>query len=102
MGKNPGKDLEEGKLTLPMIAALKRATVDEKTKVKAMISAGVVTNEDLEWVREFLNRRNGISETLLKSREYLSNAVECLAMFPDSYEKRALIRLSDKILHRTY
>ncbi|MDR3603246.1 MAG: polyprenyl synthetase family protein [Syntrophaceae bacterium] len=102
MGKNPGKDLEEGKLTLPMIAALKRATEDEKTKVKAMISAGVVTNEDLEWVREFLNRRNGISETLLKSREYLSNAVECLAMFPDSYEKRALIRLSDKILHRTY
>ena len=102
MGENPGKDLEEGKLTLPMIAALKRATVDEKTKVKAMISAGVVTNEDLEWVREFLNRRNGISETLLKSREYLSNAVECLAMFPDSYEKRALIRLSDKILHRTY
>ncbi len=102
MGKNPGKDLEEGKLTLPMIAALKRATVDEKTKVKAMISAGVVTNEDLEWVREFLNRRDGISETLLKSREYLTNAVECLAMFPDSYEKRALIRLSDKILHRTY
>jgi octaprenyl-diphosphate synthase len=102
MGKTPGKDLEEGKLTLPMIAALKRATVDEKTKVKVMISAGVVTNEDLEWVREFLNRRNGISETLLKSREYLSNAVECLAMFPDSYEKRALIRLSDKILHRTY
>ena len=102
MGKNPGKDLEEGKLTLPMIAALKRATVEEKTKVKAMISAGVVTNEDLEWVREFLNRRDGISETLLKSREYLTNAVECLAIFPDSYEKRALIRLSDKILHRTY
>lgn len=102
MGKTPGKDLEEGKLTLPMIAALKRATVDEKTKVKAMISTGVVTNEDLEWVREFLNRRDGISETLLKSREYLANAVECLAMFPDSYEKRALIRLSDKILHRTY
>lgn len=102
MGKNPGKDMEEGKLTLPMIAALKRATVDEKTKVKAMISTGVVTNEDLEWVREFLNRRDGISETLLKSREYLTNAVECLAMFPDSYEKRGLIRLSDKILHRTY
>jgi octaprenyl-diphosphate synthase len=102
MGKSPGKDLEEGKLTLPMIAALKRATVEEKTKVKAMISAGVVTNEDLEWVREFLNRRDGISETLLKSREYLTNARERLAIFPDSYEKRALIKLSDKILHRTY
>ncbi len=101
MGKNPGKDLEEGKLTLPMIAALKRATVEEKIKVKAMISAGVVTNEDLEWVREFLNRRDGISETLLKSREYLTNAVKHLAIFPDSYEKRALIKLSDKILHRT-
>ncbi len=102
MGKTPGKDLEEGKLTLPMITALKRATMQEKARVNAMISAGVVTNEDLEWVREFLNRRNGISETLLKSREYLGKAVECLAVFPDSYEKSALIKLSDKILHRTY
>ncbi len=102
MGKNPGKDLEEGKLTLPLIASLKRANAEEKAAVKMMILGKTVTNEDLAWVREFLDRRGGLTETLSRSRDYLNTAVDSLAIFPDSQEKRALIKLSDRILHRTY
>ena len=102
MGKNPGKDLEEGKLTLPLIASLKRANAEEKAAVKTMILGKTVTKEDLAWVRGFLERRGGLTETLSRSRDYLNTAVESLAIFPDSEEKRALIKLSDKILHRTY
>lgn len=102
MGKNPGKDLEEGKLTLPLIAALKRADSAEKTKVKSIISNGNITGDDLTWVRDFLDRRNGIVDTLSRSRDYLDDAVRRLDIFPDSDEKRALIKLSDRILHRTY
>ncbi len=102
MGKNPGKDLEEGKLTLPLIAALKRANSKEKAKVKQLISEKSITKQDLEWVREFLERRDGITDTLVKSREYLEKATQSLSIFPDSEEKRALIKLSDRILNRTY
>ncbi|MCX5872818.1 MAG: polyprenyl synthetase family protein [Deltaproteobacteria bacterium] len=102
MGKNPGKDLEEGKLTLPLIAALKRADSAEKAKVKSIISNRNITDDDLTWVRHFLDRRNGIIDTLSRSREYLNDAVKRLEVFPDSDEKRALVRLSDRILHRTY
>jgi octaprenyl-diphosphate synthase len=102
MGKNPEKDLEEGKLTLPLIAALKRADSGEKAKVKSIISNGNITDDDLTWVRDFLDRRNGIVETLSRSRDYLDDAVRRLDIFPDSDEKRALIKLSDRILHRTY
>jgi octaprenyl-diphosphate synthase len=102
MGKNPGKDLEEGKLTLPLIAALKRADPAEKAKVKSIISNGNITADDFTWVRDFLDRRNGIIDTLSRSREYLNDAVKRLQVFADSDEKRALVRLSNRILHRTY
>ncbi|MBI4964244.1 MAG: polyprenyl synthetase family protein [Desulfomonile tiedjei] len=102
MGKTPGKDIEEGKLTLPLIAALRSADEAEKARIRQMVQDGKLSEEDLEWVRDLLNRRGGIDYTLMKSRDYLQKAKKCLDIFPDSEEKGALMRLADKILHRTY
>jgi octaprenyl-diphosphate synthase len=102
MGKNPGKDLEEGKLTLPLISALKRADSSEKSRVETMIRDKHLSDDDLAWVREFLEQRGGIQEALDKSRWYLQKATKYLDIFPDSEEKQALMKLADRILHRTY
>lgn len=102
MGKNPGKDLEEGKLTLPLISALQRADDSERSRVEAMVRTKRLAAEDLNWVREFLDRRGGIQESLARSRWYLQNATKCLDIFSDSEEKQALMMLADRILHRTY
>jgi octaprenyl-diphosphate synthase len=102
MGKTPGKDLEEGKLTLPLIAALKRADESEKSRIRKIIEQRGPRNGDLAWVRQFLNERGGIEETLEKSRQYLHSATENLALFEESEEKSALMQLADRILHRTY
>lgn len=101
MGKDPGKDLEEGKLTLPLISALRRADKDERDRCASMMRKKV-PREDLQWIRDLLDRRGGIQETLETGRRYLNTATEQLAIFPDSEEKRALLKLSEKILHRTY
>ena len=37
-GKSIGKDLEEGKITLPLIFALKQSTEEEKNKIKEIIT----------------------------------------------------------------
>jgi octaprenyl-diphosphate synthase len=102
MGKNPGKDIEEGKLTLPLIAALRTAEESEKEKVSTMIQARALSNGDLVWVRGFVEQRDGIRYTLCKGREYLEKATDCLTVFPESEEKGALMKLAQKILHRTY
>jgi len=102
MGKAPGKDLEEGKLTLPLIMALEKASDREKTYVANIVREKRLTDGDLDWVRDFLDKRRGIEKTLEKSRDYLGKAVELLAVFPQSEEKMALTKLADKILRRTY
>lgn len=102
MGKDPGKDLEEGKLTLPMICALKHADAGERSRIEALVRGGRLSEGDLAWVRDFLHRRGGIDETLERGRDYLRLAEDHLAIFPDSEEKRALMRLADRVLRRTY
>jgi len=102
MGKTPGKDLEEGKLTLPLICALKKATDEEKARVASFMRAKQLSSSDLLWVREFLDRRGGIAETLNRSREFLQKATASLEVFPESEEKTALMQLAERVLHRTY
>jgi octaprenyl-diphosphate synthase len=102
MGKNPGKDLEEGKLTLPLILGLKSAGLEDRTRIKSIVESGVVNAEDLAWIRSFLTRTNGIAGTLEKSRMYVNKALENLDLFPDSEETAALRKLGAKILSRTY
>lgn len=102
MGKNPGKDIEEGKLTLPLILGLKRASEQERATIKQMIESKTVSVNELNWLRDFLERTNGISDSLEIARKHLNEAVCKLELFEQSEEKSALIKLSDRILHRTY
>jgi len=102
MGKTPGKDLEEGKLTLPLIIALKRCDAGEKDKVRRIVTDKPLAEKDLAWIKDFIERYGGIEETLERSRSHLEKAVKFLDIVRDSEEKSALIRLADKVLHRTY
>ena len=102
MGKTPGKDLEEGKLTLPLICAIKRADEQERLRIASLMHEKPLSAEDLTWVRDLLNRTGAIEESLARSRAYLRTATNYLEVFPETEEKLALMKLADKVLHRTY
>lgn len=102
MGKTPGKDLEEGKLTLPLICAIKRANEWERSRIASLMRDKPLSAEDLTWVRDLLNRTGAIEESLASSRAYLRTATDYLEVFPETEEKLALMKLADKVLHRTY
>ncbi len=102
MGKTPGKDLEEGKLTLPLIIALRKCSDEERSVVQEILTNRASGKNDFVWIKDFIERNGGIEETLDRSRSHLEKAVRFLDIVPDSEEKSALIRLAEKVLHRTY
>ncbi len=102
MGKTQGKDLQEGKLTLPLIFALSKAQATEIARVRSILEKQDFDEPDFQWIRRFLREKGGIEYTLERSRSYLDEAQKQMSLFPDSEEKDALVKLAQKILHRTY
>jgi geranylgeranyl pyrophosphate synthase len=67
-----------------------------------MISEKTLSGDDQVWIRNWVERTGGIRETLESGRAFLEKGTAHLEIFPDSEEKRALMKLAERILHRTY
>jgi octaprenyl-diphosphate synthase len=100
LGKSLGKDLEEGKITLPLIYLLRKTTEEETKKVKAIIKAEKATRADLDYILTLLDKYNVIEQSYQKAYSILQEAKAELDIFEDSTEKRALLALSDYVLTR--
>lgn len=100
-GKPQGNDLQEKKMTLPIIHALH--TTDEKTR-RYMVN--IIKNENtnpkkLQEVRDFVLKSPGIDYTRQKMYEYRQAAFELLHTFPASPAQTALEELVKYVTERT-
>jgi octaprenyl-diphosphate synthase len=100
LGKSLGKDLEEGKITLPLIYLLRNATSYEVRRVKSIIKAEEASRSDLAYILDLLNKYKSIEQSYEKAENILREAKAELDIFEDSMEKTALLTLSDYALRR--
>jgi octaprenyl-diphosphate synthase len=100
LGKSLGKDLEEGKITLPMIYLLRNTTTHEAEKVKAIIRAEQISKSDLTYILDLLKKYRSIEQSFEKANSILQEAKAELDIFKDSVEKSALLTISDYSLRR--
>jgi octaprenyl-diphosphate synthase len=100
LGKHVGTDLKEGKVTLPLIYALKSAGEKEKLSTVKILKKHTVSQRDFERVRKLIEKYNGISYTSTATEKYLGSAKKELSRFPDSQYKDALLSLADYMLKR--
>ena len=99
LGKNTGDDLAEGKVTLPIILALKAAGAsDRRILEQAITQPGSVAFDDVRCIAE---RYGGIESTRHRAAHQASLAESALQGLPDSVCKSQMIRLSQFAVERS-
>jgi octaprenyl-diphosphate synthase len=99
-GKKIGIDLQEGKITLPLIYTLKYCDPGERSFIQNTAEAEPLSKEAFLKVVDIIERRHGIEYTWEKAREHIEAAKQRLLPFPDSKEREALWALADYVIDR--
>jgi octaprenyl-diphosphate synthase len=100
LGKEVGADLREGKLTLPVIYALKEANSFDRTRMEKIILDNTFSLEDFQTLIQLLEKYNGISYVEERAAFYIQSAKDSLSVFPTSEYKEILMAIADYILIR--
>lgn len=100
LGKSLGKDLEEGKITLPMINLLKDANPEEANEVKEILGTERLSENNLSYIQQLMKQYKSIEKSYLEADTLLGKAKKELDVFGDSIEKRSLLTISDYVISR--
>lgn len=98
LGKNIGDDLAEGKATLPLIYAMKKASEADRNVIRDAILAGGLGKFDQ--ITAIIESTGALLYTTDKAREAANLAIASLTGVPDSKFKQALIDVADLSVQR--
>ncbi|MGV6872608.1 polyprenyl synthetase family protein [Pseudochelatococcus sp. B33] len=102
LGKNVGDDFREGKITLPIVLALRQADDRERAFWSRTLERGEITDGDLATAIGILRAHDTLEATLRRARHYGDHAVDALEAFPDGAMKRALVDAVAFCIARAY
>jgi octaprenyl-diphosphate synthase len=91
LGKNVGDDFREGKITLPIVLAYRRASEGERGFWRRTLQQGELGETDLETALDLLQRHGALEETVARAHHYGAEARAALDIFPDGPVKAALL-----------
>jgi octaprenyl-diphosphate synthase len=99
-GKKIGIDLQDGKITLPLIFTLRSCDKAERAFIHETVNSLPITEKAFSRVGEIIDRHRGVHYTWEKAKEHVERAKDHLHLFPNSKEKEALYTLADYVLER--
>ena len=100
LGKRVGADLREGKLTLPVIYALKKATPADRQQMLKIIQNEEFSPEEFQLLIALMKEYGGIAYTEKKAMACVQKAKEALSIFEPSRIRDSLFDIANYVLAR--
>ncbi len=100
LGKNIGDDLREGKVTLPILLAYRRGTLQEQKFWKSAIENDNSDDAALSEALDLLNKYEALQDTVVRAAHYGKVARDALAPLPSGEHKQALLEVIDFCIER--
>jgi octaprenyl-diphosphate synthase len=100
LGKPVGGDLREGKVTLPVIFLLRRGGEEADHLIRTVVADRAVSPDQWREIVRLLAEHRATELAYERAVEYANRAKACLAAFPPSREREALLALPDYVLSR--
>lgn len=101
IGKPTGIDIQERKITLPLIYALRNATSSEKSRILKLVKSSGKKTRNVKEVIEFVKNSEGIDYAIGVMQRYYDDALAILEDLPDSEFKKSLSSLVKFTIDRT-
>ena len=99
-GKPVGKDLREGKITLPLIYTLTQLETIEQKRLEDLFLNHQPTDDEYRDIIDLVRRKGALDRIRDEAQSYVDNAINSLDIFPDSATKNNLMILSQYIIDR--
>lgn len=102
VGKPTGNDIREGKVSLPLLFALKNTQTKESEELLDILQKKDLTDENIEKLLSFAKENGGIEYTNKKIGEYKEKALEIVNSLPEGDTQKALTIAVDYMADRSY
>ena len=102
MGKDAGDDFREGKMTLPVILAHARGSVEDRAFWKDAIEGRRASDEDFAHAVALIRDTRAIDDTIARARHYGQRAIDALGLFGPSKAKDVMTEAVEFAVSRAY
>jgi len=99
-GKPVGKDLKEGKITLPLVYFVSELDRGQAERLAELFKTQKADDKDYEDLLRRVRVHGAIDRVRSEASEYVAKASELLGLFPNSATKQGLLKLGAYVLTR--
>lgn len=101
MGKPTLADIQDGKITLPILLLKECMTHSETAKLNSLIEASHIDQDALTWILESVSNYGTVQASLERAQEYSQQAIRSLRKLPNNQARHELEALVERLVWRT-
>ena len=102
LGKPVGGDLREGKVTLPLVYALEKATPEERRLVETILAQRNYDQVPFSRILALLEKYGAVERVRERAQAFTDKARALMAGFSESPYQRALLAITELVTERDH